>query len=435
MKKIAVIGGGAAGMIAAMRAAELGTKVTLYEKNEKLGKKIYITGKGRCNVTNDCDPETFFSHLTGNEKFMYSAYYTFDSWAVQKLFTDEGCPLKVERGNRVFPVSDHSSDIIRILSKKLERLGCEIRLKSGIKSLISEELILSDDNQTAQKKEKSKSYKYRVTGVVTEDGKRHFYDAVILATGGLSYPSTGSTGDGYRFAEKLGMKIVTPRPALVPLETKETWAHELQGLALKNVGASLVVDGKKVFSGQGEMLFTHFGVSGPLILTASSELAKRPDAKECKVYIDLKPALDAQQFDKRILREFDEASNKQIKNILPSVYPVRLAETMLSVTGIDGATAAHSVTRAQRELLVNTTKRLELTITGTREFKEAIITSGGISVKEINPSTMEARAVKNLYCAGELLDVDAHTGGFNLQIAWSTGYLAGENAATIETDV
>lgn len=435
MKKIAVIGGGAAGMIAAIRASEKGAKVTLYEKNEKLGKKIYITGKGRCNVTNDCDPETFFSHLMGNEKFLYSAYYTFDSWAVQKFFTDEGCPLKVERGSRVFPVSDHSSDIIRTLSQKLGHLGCEIKLKTEIKSLISEEMHISDVGQMPEKKEKKKSYQYQLTGLETSDGKKHFYDAVILATGGLSYPSTGSTGDGYRFAEKLGMKIVKPRPALVPLETKETWAHELQGLALKNVGASLFVDGKKVFSGQGEMLFTHFGVSGPLILTASSELAKRPDAKECKIYIDLKPALDAQQFDKRLLREFDEASNKQLKNILPSVYPVRLAETILSVTGIDGATAAHSVTRAQRELLVNTTKQLVLTITGTREFKEAIITSGGISVKEINPSTMEARGVKNLYCAGELLDLDAHTGGFNLQIAWSTGYLAGESAATIEAEV
>ena len=370
----------------------------------------------------------------GNEKFLYSAYYSFDSWAVQKFFTEEGCPIKVERGNRVFPVSDHSSDIIRTLSKKLDQLGCEIKLKKGIKSLISEEIILSDEERTKTQKGKKKAYQYRITGLVTEDGRKHFYDAVILATGGLSYPSTGSTGDGYRFAKEFGIEVITPRPALVPLETKETWAHELQGLALKNVAASLWVAGKKIFTGQGEMLFTHFGVSGPLILTASSELAKRPDGKECKLYIDLKPALDAQQFDKRLLREFEEANKKQLKNILPAVYPVRLSETMLEITGIDGATPAHSVTREQRELLVNTTKQLELTITGTRDFKEAIITSGGICVKEINPSTMETRSVKNLYCAGEVLDLDAHTGGFNLQIAWSTGFLAGESAALKEDE-
>ena len=434
MKKIAVVGGGAAGMIAAIRALELGAKVTLFEKNEKLGKKIYITGKGRCNVTNDCDAETFFSHLTGNEKFMYSAYYSFDTWAVQKLFQDEGCPLKVERGNRVFPVSDHSSDIIKALSKKLERLGCEIRYKTTVKRLIVEALEEPDREDGNGKKAKKKSYRYQVKGLVCADGKKYFYDAVILATGGLSYPSTGSTGDGYRFVKEFGMQIIQPKPALVPLETKETWAHALQGLSLKNVAATLFVDGKKVYSGQGEMLFTHFGVSGPLILTASSELAKHPDTKECIVSIDLKPALEEGQFDKRLLREFEDARNKQLKNILPGVYPIRLAETILDIAGIDGSTAAHSVTREQREELVNITKNLTLTITGTRDFKEAIITSGGISVKEINPSTMESRMVKKLYCAGELLDVDAHTGGFNLQIAWSTGHLAGESAAEEEKE-
>ncbi|MBR4966544.1 MAG: NAD(P)/FAD-dependent oxidoreductase [Lachnospiraceae bacterium] len=434
MKKIAVIGGGAAGMIAAIRASELGAKVTVFEKNEKLGKKIYITGKGRCNVTNDCDAQTFFSHVTGNEKFLYSAYYSFDSWAIQKLLTEEGCPLKVERGNRVFPVSDHSSDIIRTLAKRMERLGCEIRYRTEVKSLITTEMTAESTDEKDVKKSKKNAYRYQVKGLVTADGKKHFFDAVILATGGLSYPSTGSTGDGYKFAKVLEMNVIEPRPSLVPLETKETWAHALQGLSLKNVTATLFVDGKKVFSAMGEMLFTHFGVSGPLILTASSELAKRPEAKEIKLYIDLKPALDAVQFDKRLLREFEEASNKQLKNILPAVYPVRLAETMLEITGIDGATAAHSVTKKQRELLVNTTKQLELTVTGTRDFKEAIITSGGISVKEINPSTMEAKKVKNLYCAGEVLDLDAHTGGFNLQIAWSTGFLAGDSAALSEEE-
>ncbi len=437
MSRIAVIGGGAAGMMAAIRALELGAEVTLYEKNEKLGKKIYITGKGRCNVTNDCEPDVFFTHVTGNAKFLYSAYYAFDPWAVQKMLTDAGCPLKVERGNRVFPVSDHSSDVIKVLRKKLEDSGCEIRYKTEVKKLLAEELNaeLSEDSKEPEegkekKKNKSgKGYERRITGLVTAEGKKHFYDAVIVTTGGLSYPSTGSTGDGYRFVKDFGLEIKEPVPSLVPLETMETWAHHLQGLALKNVTATLELDEKKVYSQMGELLFTHFGVSGPLVLTASCELARKTGAGKKMLYLDLKPALNAEQFDKRLLREFEAANNKQIKNVLPAIYPVRLAEVMLSLAEIDGAKAVHSITREERERLVCLTKKLPLTIIGTRDFNEAIITCGGISLKEVNPSTMEAKKVKGLYCAGEVLDLDAHTGGFNLQIAWSTGYLAGESAA------
>lgn len=437
MRKVAVIGGGAAGMMAAIRALETGAKVTLYEKNEKLGKKIYITGKGRCNVTNDCEPDVFFSHVMGNAKFLYSAYYAFDPWAVQKMLNDAGCPLKVERGNRVFPVSDHSSDVIKALRKRLEDSGCKIRYKTEVKELLADVINaetqeVSKEPSQKQGKKKSKAGKVcerRITGLVTADGKKHLYDAVIVTTGGLSYPSTGSTGDGYRFAKEFGLEIKEPVPSLVPLETAETWAHRLQGLALKNVTATLEIDDKTVYSQMGELLFTHFGVSGPLVLTASCELARRTGAGKRMLYLDLKPALEPEQFDKRLLREFEAANNKQIKNVLPAIYPVRLAEIMLSLAEIDGMKAVHSVTREERERLVRLTKRLPLTIIGTRDFNEAIITCGGISLKEVNPSTMETKKVKGLYCAGEVLDLDAHTGGFNLQIAWSTGYLAGESAA------
>lgn len=407
MSKVAIIGGGAAGMMAAIRAAERGHSVSVYEKNEKLGKKVYITGKGRCNVTNACDAEEFFEHIAGNVKFFYSAFYGFDNHAVMDVIETAGCPLKVERGNRVFPVSDHSSDVIKALRLRMEELGCEILYNTKIK-----EVLTSED---------------RVTGIVTGKGKKVFYDAVILATGGVSYPSTGSTGDGHKIAGTLGLKVTELKPSLVPFETEEKWCGMLQGLALKNVKATLVVDQKKVFSQMGELLFTHFGVSGPLILTASSVLAQKKNYESVKLYIDLKPALTEEQFDKRLLREFEEGKNKQLKNVLPAVYPSSLAALIPQLAETDETKSVHSVTREERKRLVEVTKNLELTVKGTRGFAEAIITSGGVDLKEVNPSTMECKKIKGLYIAGELLNLDAHTGGYNLQIAWSTGYLAGDS--------
>ena len=423
MSNIAVIGGGAAGMMAAVRAAERGHNVTIYEKNEKLGKKVYITGKGRCNVTNACEAEAFFEHVMGNAKFFYSAFYGFDNFQVMELLERIGCPLKTERGNRVFPVSDHSSDVIKALRLYLEKLGCDIRYKTAVKGLISESFIKENCEEVSSSKNK---YEQRIKGVITATGEKEYYDSVILATGGVSYPSTGSTGDGHRFAEDLGLKVTELKPSLVPFEVKEEWCERLQGLSLKNVTAILYVDGKKVFSQMGEMLFTHFGVSGPLILTASSELAQKKNNSEVILTINLKPALTEEQLDKRFLKEFETGHNKQLKNILPALYPTSLAGLMPELAGVDESKPAHSVTREERERLVRNTRELTMTVTGTRGFAEAIITAGGVDLKEVNPSTMECKRVKGLYVVGELLNLDAHTGGYNLQIAWSTGHLAGD---------
>lgn len=431
MSKVAVIGGGAAGMMAAIRAAEKGHKVTVYEKNEKLGKKVYITGKGRCNVTNACDAEEFFEHVTGNAKFFYSAYYGFDNHSVMDLIEKSGCPLKIERGNRVFPVSDHSSDVIKALRNRMESLGCEIRYHNNVKQILTEDYredSNTDEDGTETKRKKKVKYESEVKGIVNADGKKEFYDSVILATGGISYPSTGSTGDGHKFAAELGLKVTELKPSLVPFEIKEKWCPKLQGLALKNVSATLYVDGKKIFSQMGEMLFTHFGVSGPLILTASSALAQCKNYNEVMLTIDLKPALSEAQFDKRILRELEEGHNKQLKNILPTMFPSGLAALIPELAEVDETKPAHSVTREERERIVSITKEMKLTVLGTRGFEEAIITCGGVDLKEINPSTMECKRIKDLYIVGELLNLDAHTGGYNLQIAWSTGYLAGDSA-------
>lgn len=430
MSKVAVIGGGAAGMMAAIRAAEKGHKVTVYEKNEKLGKKVYITGKGRCNVTNACDAEEFFEHVTGNAKFFYSAFYGFDNHSVMELIEKSGCPLKTERGNRVFPVSDHSSDVIKALRNRMESLGCEIRYHNSVKQIFTEDYREVDDSceeGTEAKKKKKVKYESEVKGIVNSEGKKEFYDSVILATGGVSYPSTGSTGDGHKFATELGLKVTELKPSLVPFEIKEKWCTKLQGLALKNVSATLHVDGKKVFSQMGEMLFTHFGVSGPLILTASSALAQCKNYNSVMLTIDLKPALSKEQFDKRVLRELEEGHNKQLKNILPTMFPSGLAALIPELIEVDETKPAHSVTREERERIVSITKEMKLTVLGTRGFEEAIITCGGVDLKEINPSTMECKRIKDLYIVGELLNLDAHTGGYNLQIAWSTGYLAGDS--------
>lgn len=404
-KKCIVIGGGAAGMMAAIAVADTGIDVELLEKNEKLGKKIYITGKGRCNVTNDCEPDVFFANVVSNPKFLYSAFYSFAPTQVMELLQEKGCPLKVERGNRVFPVSDHSSDVIKTLQKAMLDKKVKISLHTEVKSLLVEDGVCC--------------------GVELRDGRKLKADAVVVATGGVSYASTGSTGDGYRFAQQTGHKMVDTKPALVPFTVKESWPLSLQGLTLKNVEVTLQDGKKQVYNGFGEMLFTHFGISGPLILSASSYYAKKYYGKEVDLYIDLKPALTKEQLDKRILRDFEEKQNKQFKNALDGLLPAKMIPVIVQLTQIPADKFIHDITREERMGLVEVLKKLPLVVTGTRPFNEAIITQGGVSVKDINPSTMESKLTKNLYFAGEVLDLDALTGGFNLQIAWSCGYLAG----------
>lgn len=458
MGKVVVVGGGAAGMMAAVAAANRGHSVLLLEKNEKLGKKIFITGKGRCNVTNACDIQELFDSVISNPRFLYSAIYGFDNTAVQDFFEKRGCRLKVERGNRVFPVSDHSSDIIRTLSDELKHCGVQVRLFTEVKRILTE--VRSADvpveNVQAADVQPADSGKTQVTGVLLANGETIRADAVILCCGGMSYQATGSTGDGYRMAQELGHSLVPCMPSLVPFLAREEWCRQLQGLALKNVNAALYIEGKEIYSGFGEMLFTHFGVSGPLILTAScyyqeacakirDKAAKKaakgkaaengatgqnngaPGRPEAVLYLDLKPALTEEQLDKRVLRDFEEHKNKQFKNALDGLFPSRLIPVMIQQSGIDPEKKVNEITREERKAFVDCIKKLPVHIVGTRGFEEAIITRGGIKVKEVNPSTMESRLVDGLYMAGEMLDLDALTGGFNLQIAWSTGYLAGDS--------
>ena len=394
-------------MLAAYSAALHGHQVILLEKNEKLGKKVYITGKGRCNVTNACDVEDLFKNIISNPKFMYSSIYTFDNQAIVDLLTEYGCMTKVERGDRVFPVTDHSSDVIFALTRALKDKGVDIRLQTEVTELCM-------DYQGAC-----------VSGVKTKSGEVLKSDSVIVCTGGISYPTTGSTGDGYRFAESAGMNIVEPKPALVPLECAEDWCEELMGLSLRNVQVTILDGKKKIFQEFGEMLFTHFGVTGPLILSASSHYVKKYYGKEIPLYIDLKPALTTEQLDKRALRDFEENINKQFKNAVNGLFPGKLVPVMVKLSGIDPDKKVNEISKEERQQFVHLIKNLPLTITGTRSFIEAIITQGGVKVKDINPSTMESKTVKGLFFAGEVLDVDAVTGGFNLQVAWSTGYLAG----------
>lgn len=427
MRKVAVIGGGAAGMMAAVSAADAGAWVTLYEKNEKLGKKLYITGKGRCNVTNACDREDFFSHIVSNPRFLYSAYGRWSSWDMMDFLEAEGLPLKTERGNRVFPNSDKSSDVIRTLQRAMERRGVRVHLKTAVKGLL-----ISDRSE----EETPKGEPSRVCeGLELADGRQISYDAVILATGGLSYPSTGSTGDGYLLAEAAGHQITRRYPALVPLEAEFLDGHpckELQGLALKNTGLTVFREKKQVFSDFGELLFTHFGVSGPIILSASSHITAglhQDPLGEWRIELDLKPALSMEQLDRRFLRELEAGTNKQLKNLLGAVYPARLVPVILRMAGVPGMICGREVTREQRSRLREITKALPLRITGTRGYPEAIITQGGVGVREIQPAEMASKKTAGLYLAGEILDLDASTGGFNLQIAWSTGRAAGMAAA------
>ena len=428
MSKVLVVGGGAAGMMAAIAAADNGHKVTLLEKNEKLGKKLFITGKGRCNVTNAADMEVLFDNVCTNEKFLYSAFYQFDNRAVMAFVEKAGCPLKIERGDRVFPVSDHSSDVIAAFQRELKKRNVEILLNTEVKQLLFEELSEHCIDGKENIKEKKKKQTSRVVGVELAKEKALMADSVILCTGGISYPSTGSTGDGHRFAANCGHKIVECKPALVPLETAEKWCGDLMGLSLRNVDLRMYNGKKELYHGFGEMLFTHFGVSGPLVLSASSFYGKaKKDKGEVMLYIDLKPALDLEQLDKRLLRDFEEHKNKQFKNALNGLFPNKLIPVMIELSGIDPDKKINEITKEERRSFAMLIKSLPLRVSGTRPFAEAIITQGGVSVKDVNPSTMESKKVKGLYFAGELLDLDAMTGGFNLQIAWSTGYLAGSS--------
>ena len=410
MKKTVIIGGGAAGLMAACAAAEKygGRAVTVIEKNRRPGRKLMITGKGRCNVTNNCDRDTLISNVPANGRFLFSAFSDFGTADTMEFFEKRGVPLKTERGNRVFPVSDKASDIVDAMVNTVR--------KSGVKILTAEaEEILTEN--------------FSVTGVRTRDGEILEADSVILATGGMSYPVTGSTGDGYEMAFRLGHTVTPLKASLVPLNVKQGFCSKLSGLSLKNVTLTVYESGRKkpVFSELGEMLFTHFGISGPLVLSASAHMRKMGSA-EYTAYIDLKPALDEQKLDSRILRDFEEEKNRDFANSLDKLLPKSIIPVIISLSGIAPDTKVNQISREQRSRLCGVLKALRLDITGFRPIEEAIITGGGISVKEINPSTMESKLVSGLFFAGEIIDADAYTGGFNLQIAFSTGHLAGKNA-------
>ncbi len=406
MSKVLVVGGGAAGMFAAIFAAYNGNEVHIFEKNEKLGKKLFITGKGRCNITNASDMDTLFQSVVTNSKFLYSSFYGYTNQDVIDFFERIGVRTKIERGNRVFPVSDHSSDVIGGLTRELHQLGVEIYLHTPVKKIVGKE-----------------KFEY----LELANGKRVEGDACIVATGGFSYQTTGSTGDGYRFAKELGHQVTEILPALVPLCIKEWYAKELQGLSLRNVKATIYDGKKKMYDDFGEMLFTHYGVSGPLMLSASSYIGKKVQDKELQLVIDLKPALTVEQLDQRVLRDFEENMNKQFKNAIGKLFPTKLIPIMLELSEIDPDKKVNLISKEERQQFVSLIKNFSMTITGLRDFNEAIITKGGIKVKEINPSTMESKLVEGLYFVGEVLDLDALTGGFNLQIAWSTAYAAGSS--------
>lgn len=408
MSNVIVVGGGAAGMMAAVFAARNGQNVQLLEKNEKLGKKLFITGKGRCNITNAADIEDLFTAVISNPKFLYSGFYSFTNQQVIDFFEELGVKTKIERGERVFPVSDHSSDVIAAFSRELKSLGVSVSLHTEVRELLCEQ--------------------DKVCGVLLTNGKKMKADAVIVATGGISYPSTGSTGDGYRFAKETGHRVTELLPSLVPMEVRQWYAKELQGLSLRNIEICITDGKKKLYEEFGEMLFTHYGVTGPVILSASSVVGKTLRKKELTLHIDLKPALSEEQLDKRILREFDANHNKQYKNSINSLFPAKLKPVMIELSEIEPEKKVNEITKEERQRLVHLIKDFTMTLTGLRSYNEAIITKGGVSVKEVDPGTMESKKMKGLYFAGEVLDLDAVTGGYNLQIAWSTGYLAGMNA-------
>lgn len=461
MSKVCVIGGGAAGMMAAVHAAKNGNEVHIFEQNEKFGKKIYITGKGRCNLTNACDMEELFASVQRNKKFLYSAFYAFTNEDAIRFFEDAGCPVKIERGNRAFPVSDHASDVMDALTRGMKKEGVHTHLNCKVAGIISESIkdtvpeVMddtvdeNDERTNVRIKQRAKNSKkkcnYYIKGICLEDGRMLEFDKVIVTTGGMSYPSTGSRGDGYAFARETGHDVTCRIPSLVPFVIEESYVREMQGLSLRNVEVSIYHKrkgkDKEIYRGFGEMLFTHFGVSGPLILSASSAVGEELVQEGCEKFtairdfrmeIDLKPALDIEQLEQRVLREFEKAQNKQFKNILGSLFPNLLIPVMINLSGISPERQINTITKEERGHFIYMIKHFPLTIRGLRGFNEAVITKGGISVKDVNPSTMESKRCKGLYFAGEVLDLDAVTGGFNLQIAWSTGYLAGNSIAPDE---
>lgn len=403
MGKTLIIGGGAAGMMASIFAGRAGDEVHLFEKNEKLGKKLYITGKGRCNFTNAGTMEELFDSLMTNRKFMFSSLYGYNNYDVMDFFEEMGMEYKIERGNRVFPASDHSYDVINALHDAMIKAGVHIYLNTKVERLhVKNDMILG----------------------LYADGQFYEGDRVIVATGGMSYQATGSTGDGYRFAKETGHKVTELIPSLVPMNTKENYIKDMQGLSLKNVTLTLEKDQKVLYSEFGEMMFTHFGVTGPLVLTASANIGNIVRKQSVNGFIDLKPALSEEQLDARLLREFEEGNTKQFKNVIGHLYPSKMVPVMMEISGIRPDKKVNEITREERKKLLDVTKHFPFTVTGLRDFKEAIITKGGVDVKNINPKTMESKLVKGLYFIGEVLDVDALTGGFNLQVAWSTAYAA-----------
>ena len=407
---VLVIGGGAAGMLAALYSARAGADTLLLEKNEKLGKKLYITGKGRCNLTNACGTDEFLRNVPTNPRFLYSGLSLLDPGGMMALVEELGCPLKTERGRRVFPVSDKASDVTRALARGLSEAGCRVRLNATVR-----ELDLSDG---------------QVRGARLLNGQLISCKALILATGGLSYPSTGTTGDGYRLAQAAGHHVTETAPSLIPLVSPEGWVRSLQGLSLRNVTLTTQHRGKTVYSELGEMLFTHFGISGPLAIELSSHIQGIP-FHELQVQIDLKPGLTPEQLHQRLLREFVSSGRRQLKNVLETLLPERLAAQIPALCGLDPAKPSAQITAADRTALVQTLKALPIRLSGARPIAEAIVTHGGVRVDEIRPGAMASKLIPNLFFAGELLDVDAHTGGYNLQIAFSTGALAGRSAAEL----
>lgn len=405
--RLIVVGGGAAGMMAALFAARSGARALLLEKNEKLGKKVYITGKGRCNVTNACEStEDFLREAARNPRFLYSALDRFGPFELMALLRELGCETKIERGRRVFPVTDHASDVTKALEKGLRAAGAEIRYFTEVKRVAVRD--------------------GRAVGVETAEGRFLPAEAVIVCTGGVSYPSTGSTGDGLAFARETGHQVIPPRPSLVGLRVKETWPARLQGLTLKNICLTGRSCGKIIYSEQGEMLFTHFGVSGPLVIEMSCHL---PESEQAEIVLNLKPGLTREQLDQRLTRELAAAGKKQLATVMQSLLPQRFAALFPELCGLDGRMPCHQVTAKMRGDIADRLQALPLTVVGARPIEEAIVTRGGVDVKDIRPGTMESKRVCGLYFAGEVIDVDAHTGGYNLQIAWSTGALAGMSAA------
>ena len=405
MSKVLIVGGGAAGMFAAIFAARNQNQVHVYEKNEKLGKKLFITGKGRCNMTNACDMEGLLESVQTNFKFLYSSFYGHNNFDTIDFFESIGLRTKIERGNRVFPVSDHSSDVIQALVREMNKLGVQIHLRTEVKDIVMQE--------------------GQARGIRTNKGTIIEGDAVIVATGGLSYETTGSTGDGFTFAKAMGHRVTELYPSLVPLTIKEAFATELMGLSLKNTGISVYSGKKCLYQDFGEMMFTHFGVTGPMILSASSYIGKEIKKQDLTLIVDLKPALTLEQLDQRVLKDFTSQLNKDFRNSITGLFPAKLIPVMVALSGIAPYKKVNEISKEERMNFVKLIKSLTLTITGLRGYKEAVITKGGVDIKEINPSTMESKKVQGVYFIGEVLDLDAVTGGFNLQIAWSTAYAAG----------